>query len=177
MRTWNSDPITRNRSVSLRSKLFPSLAATSLVAVFAVFATTPVAAQSCGACKNFWDDDEITGHYAVSWWNASGPDDTPNDYHFTPEDGSCKEHHDWCDSDQLQLAEAVVDAVDRADLGRLAALMTASPAVIVESRRAIQIPGCEEDIIVGHVPLDDGLMASLRAAVAEAAVAETVDSP
>ena len=76
-----------------------------------------------------------------------------------------------------ELAEAVVDAVERADMGDLLALMAASPAVIVESRQAIQIPGCDDDIIVGHVPLDDALMASLRAAVTEAAVAEMADSP
>ena len=158
--------------MDLIRKLFPAFAATSLVAALSVFAATPAAAQSCGACEDFVEDDKITGHYAVSWWNASGPADTPNDYHFGVEDGSCAAHHDWCDSDQLQLAEAVVDAVERADMGDLLALMAASPAVIVESRQAIQIPGCDDDIIVGHVPLDDALMASLQAVVAEMA-----DSP
>ena len=148
-------------------KLFPASAATSLMAAVAVFAATPAAAQTCGACQNFWQDDEITGHWAVAWWLSMGFADTPNDYHFALEPDSCAAHHNLCTSfqDDFRLAEAVVDAVERADLGDLLALVTVSPAVIVESRQAIQIPGCDDDLIVGHVPLDDALMASLQAAV------------
>ena len=47
----------------------------------------------------------------------------------------------------------------------LSGLVTASTAVIVESRQAIQIPGCDGESIVGHVPVGDALMASLRVAV------------
>ena len=81
--------------------------------------------------------------------------------------GSCGSHHDWCDSGQLQLAGAVIDAVDREDVNYLSGLVTASTAVIVESRQAIQIPGCDGEFIVGHVPVGDALMASLRVAVSK----------
>ena len=63
------------------------------------------------------------------------------------------------------LAGAVIDAVEREDVNYLSGLVTASTAVIVESRQAIQIPGCDGESIVGHVPVGDALMASLRVAV------------
>ena len=148
------------------TKLFRALATTTL-AMALVLVAAPAEAQSCGACDNVEEDGEITGHWAVSSWNSSGPEDTPNDYHFPIEGGSCRDHHDWCGSNQM--AAAVLDAVEREDVKYLSGLVTASSAVIVESRQAIQIPGCDGELIVGHVPVGTALMASLRVAVAELA--------
>lgn len=150
------------------TKLFRAFAASTVVtALLLVAAPAPAQAQHCGACDNIVENDEITGHWAVAWWNSSDPADTPNDYHFGTEDGSCRSHHDWCDSGQMQLATAVIDAVAREEVEYLSGLVAASSAVIVESRQAIQVPGCDGELIVGHVPVDAALMASLRMAVAE----------
>lgn len=149
-------------------KLFRAFAATTIVTAL-VLVAAPAQAQHCGACDNIVENEEITGHWAVDWWNASGPADEPNDYHDSIEDGSCRAHHDWCESGQMQLATAVLDAVVREDVEYLSGLVTVSSAMIVESRQAIQVPGCDGEIIVGHVPIEAALMASLRLAVAELA--------
>ncbi len=147
-------------------KLFRAFATTT-IATALVLVAAPAQAQSCGACDNIEEDEKIIGHWAVSWWNASGPDDTPNDYHDGVESDSCRGHHYWCGSGPMQLATTVIDAVERDDVVYLSGLVASSSAVIVESRQAIQIPGCDGELIVGHVPVDTALIASLRLAIAE----------
>ncbi len=147
-------------------KLFRAFAATTVV-IALVFAAAPVEAQTCGMCGEIVEDDIVTAHWTAPWWNASGPADTPNDHHLPPEDGCCRDHHHWCGAEEIRLATAVVDAVAREDVAYLAGLVAASSAVIVDSRQAIQVPDCDDEFIVGHVPADAALIASLRLAVAE----------
>ena len=151
------------------TKLYLAFAATTL-AVALVFAATPAAAQSCGACDNIEDNDgNVDGHWAVAWWNSSGPADTPNDYHFGIEGGSCSAHHDWCESGGMQLAEAVIEAVKDENVTYLSEVVTRSSAVIVEDRQAIQIPNCDGTLIMAHLPVSEDLMAGLQAALADLA--------
>ena len=152
-------------------KLFSALAVPTLVALLVVAA--PAAAQHCGACDNVDDDNGyVAGHWAMAHWNTSGPADTPNDYHFGIEGGSCSAHHDWCESSGLAVAETVIEAVAGENAAYLSEVVTGSPAVIVKSRQAIQILGCDGVIIVGHVPVSEGLMARLQAAVADVAATQ-----
>ena len=148
-------------------RLIKPFAGTTLAMAF-FFTASSAAAQSCGACDNIVEGDVATEHWAVAWWNDSGPADTPNDYHFSTESGSCAAHHDWCEGG-MNLAQALIEAVAEGDLLHLSELMTASSAVVVESRQAIQILGCDGELIVGHVPVNEALMASLRTAVANLA--------
>ncbi len=153
------------------TRLFQALATTTLTMAVA-FVAAPAAAQNCGACDNIMEGDKVTGHWAVASWMDSGPADTPNDYHWGTEGGSCAAHHDACDAGQLQFAEAVIEAVEREDVTHLSELLTESAAVIVESRQAIQIPGCDGVLVVGHVPVSESLMASLQVAMADLADAQ-----
>lgn len=147
------------------TKLFRASATTTL-AMALILVAAPAEAQTCGACENQVEEDSIVSHWAVAWWNSSGPDSTPNPYHWGTEKGSCRDHHSWC-GDNSPIVWNVIDAVEREDVNYLSDLVTASSALIVESRQAIQIPGCDRELIVGHVPISVALMASLRVAVAD----------
>ena len=127
----------------------------------------PNAQELCGACDNIKQPDGSYVHWAVAWWNSSGPDEGEDGWHFNNEPDKCRDHHPWCGEEQTQLARAVADAVESEDVGRLARLVDTSSATIVASRRAIQIPGCDSSVVAGHVPLPQGLMKPLQLAIAD----------
>ncbi len=155
------------------------LATQALVATIAIpnpagppFIERPVTAvpqEMCGACDEWEVGEDSWEHWAVDWWNSQGPAEEPGGWHFPAEAGRCDDHHDPCGKKQMRLAEDVIDAVDREDVTYLAGLVDESSVVVVESRQALQIPGCDGKIIVGHVPVGRAMMNTLQVAASELA--------
>ncbi len=130
---------------------------------------TAVPPVMCGACDTWEDAEGSWAHWAVDWWNETGPAEQPGGWHFPSEPGKCYGHHDRCGKNAMLLAQDVIDAVDREDVAYLADLVVGSSVVILDSRQALQIPGCDGTVIVGHVPVGRAMMNTLQVAASEVA--------
>lgn len=65
-----------------------------------------------------------------------------------------------------ELTDALAQAAARADVAGLAGLVRVPTVRIVASRSAIQVVGCDGEMIVGHVPVDPDVLGRVAARTA-----------
>jgi len=134
------------------------------------------APTECGYC---WPSGR-SKHYSHAAWAPMSGAGYGDGWHTRDEPGNCSLVHGICvfvaaaDEGQLnavELTDAITEAVASRDVGRLARLAMAPPVQLFAARSAIQILGCDEMTVVGHVPVDQALLAAVDAAAAQLFVA------
>lgn len=119
-------------------------------------------------------------HYSAAAWAPMSGAGYGDGWHGHNRDGNCSLVHGICvfvaaaDGGQLnavELTDAIAEAVASRDVGSLARLAMAPPVQLFAARSAIQVLGCDEMTVVGHVPVDQALLAAVDAAAAQLVVA------
>ncbi len=125
---------------------------------------------NCGACE---DDSENGVHIAVEYITPQTGWGEGDGWHGDWKDGDCLGMHGLCTTGQTDQASAdeVINEIVRATADRDAvalAVLARMPSVRINSSRAsLQVVGCDGKTIVGHVPLDSGLLDAVEVAASE----------
>lgn len=130
----------------------------------------------CGKCYDLYKNT----HSAVPDPSASGgagpahPTIEDIRWHWWMLPGPCLTTHGVCyyaGWDERpgpdELTDALAQAAARADVAGLAGLVRVPTVRIVASRSAIQVVGCDGEMIVGHVPVDPDVLARVAARTAD----------
>ena len=135
-----------------------------------------LAPTECGYC---WPSGR-SKHFSHAAWAPMSGHGYGDGWHTNDEPGNCSLVHGICvfvaaaDGGQLNAAEltdAIAEAVALQDVASLAQLAMAPPVRLFGDRSAIQVVGCDQLTVVGHVPVDQALLAAVDVAVAELVVA------
>lgn len=122
-------------------------------------------------CMRCIDSYVTNRHAAVGHMtpqHGDGPGDGEHTY-WNP--GWCFSVHGICiysatNTGPRELTEDVIDAVERGDVEALSRIVGREHAMVVETRNAIQILGCDGRTVFGNVPTDPQLLKSLQMALA-----------
>ena len=119
-------------------------------------------------------------HFSHAAWAPMSGHGYGDGWHTDNNPGNCSLVHGICvfvaaaDGEQLNAAEltdAIAEAAASRDVASLAQLTAAPPVRLFADRSAIQVLGCDELTVVGHVPVDQALLAAVDAAAAQLIVA------
>ncbi len=135
-----------------------------------------LAPTECGYC--FYGG--TMQHFSHAAWAPMSGHGYGDGWHTDNNPGNCSLVHGICvfvaaaDGEQLNAAEltdAIAEAAASRDVASLAQLTAAPPVRLFADRSAIQVLGCDELTVVGHVPVDQALLAAVDAAAAQLIVA------
>lgn len=133
----------------------------------------------CGKCVEFEQDVEWV-HQAMEFLlpktgNGPGWSEDPMWHPNELKPGLCWEVHGYCGGELstgeaqsvAELQAAIARGAAARDIETLARLVDLPSVAVVPERTAIQVIGCDGQTVVGHVPVESGVLTELRAVRAD----------
>ena len=134
---------------------------------------------NCGECVSL-PNDGVWFHQAMQYllprhgWGP-GKNEDPEWHPTELKDGMCWESHNAClwwegtgeGQTVAELQAAIAAAAAVRDIDTLAQLVDLPAVAVIPERTAIQVIGCDGETVVGHVPVEPGVLTGLRAVLAD----------
>lgn len=122
-------------------------------------------------CMRCIDSYVTNRHAAVGHMTPRSGDGPGDGEHTYWQPGWCFSVHGICvyvstNTSPQELTEDVAEAVAQADVETLARIVGTEHAMVVRTRNAIQVMGCDGTTVYGNVPTDPQLLNSLQMALA-----------